>query len=138
MPPTLCSGVKDLLKEARSAVARVKDVAWFAWNGEEMTGESFDEPEIYVLGMFLNGEAAFERATSGERRTDDSFLLLFNGGSKGVLFKLPGSPWANRYERRIDTSTIPTRITYGADARRWTAGDEIRLKARSMVVLRAT
>ncbi len=117
--------------------SRVKDVTWFARDGKEMTKEKFDEPEC-VLGMFLNGKAAYDRATSGERKTDDSFLLLFNGGSKGVPFKLPGSPWANRYERLIDTSTIPTKITYGAAGRRWAAGDEIRLKARSMVVLRAT
>jgi isoamylase len=118
--------------------SRVKDVTWFARDGKEMAGESFDKPEIYILGMFLNGKAVYDRATSGERRTDDSFLLLFNGGSKGVLFKLPGSPWADRYESRIDTSTLPTAITYGAAARRWRAGDEIRLKARSMVVLHAT
>src|SRR5262249_54235377 len=117
---------------------RVKDVTWFDQDGKEMAGEWFDEPETYVLGMFLNGNAVFDRATSGERKPDDSFLLLFNGGSKGVPFKLPGFPWANRYERLIDTSTIPAALTYGAAARHWTAGDEIRLKARSMVVLRAT
>jgi glycogen operon protein len=116
---------------------RVKDVTWFDRDGKEMVAEKFDEPEIHVLGMFLNGKAVFDRATSSERIPDDSFLLLFNGGRKGVLFKLPGSPWANRYECLIDTSTVPAHITDSAAARRWAAGSVIRLRARSMVVLRA-
>ena len=116
----------------------VKDVGWFGASGTELDAAGWSQSDINPLGMFLHGQAAFGRSTVSERRTDDSFLLLFNGGSKRGRFKLPGHPWADQYERVIDTSNIISGITNNATTRRMAAGSTIQIKARSILVFRAT
>jgi isoamylase len=116
----------------------LKDVGWFAADGTEMDSAKWLQPDIYALGMFLYGRAVFDRTPQSERVTDDSFLLLFNAGSKQVRFYLPGHPWANRYEHVIDTSDFSADINRNATARHVAAGRAVQLKGRSMLVLRAT
>jgi glycogen operon protein len=92
-------------------------------------------PDIYTLGVFLNGEASFRYGTWSERIIDDSFLLLLNGGTGPVRFTLPGKPWATEYQLAIDTSSVL--VSKGdAVSRARMAGDAIQLEARSVVVLR--
>ena len=117
--------------------SEVKDVGWFTADGKEMDSTKWSRPDIYALGMFLHGEAVFDRSTVSERRTDDSFLLLFNADSKRVLFTLPGRPWANRYKRVVDTSNGFVDLTYKEAKRYMTAGKAVQVKARSMLVLYA-
>lgn len=116
----------------------VKDVAWFAADGTEMDSASWVQPDTHALGMYLHGGSIFDRSTQSERLTDDSFLLLMNGGSKQVRFTLPGAPWAHGYERQIDTSEAFGQSGRNTAARNLVAGKVIQLKARSMLVLRVT
>jgi isoamylase len=116
----------------------MKDVAWFSPDGTEMDPARWSHQEIDTLGMFLHGRAVFERTTQSEPVRDESFLLLFNRGSKQEWFTLPGKPHANRYQRVIDTSNVSAYIRHNATAPYLPAGNTIQLKARSMLVLRAT
>jgi glycogen operon protein len=63
--------------------------------------------------------------------TDDSFLLLLNGGAAQVVFVLPDERWAPAYELELDT----------ADDARGSAGfkaaSTVDLEGRSVVLLRA-
>jgi glycogen operon protein len=93
------------------------------------------EPDIYTLGVFLNGKASFRYGTWNERIIDDSFLLLLNGGTSPAQFTLPGAPWATEYRLVIDTSNVLA-TTAEAISRARMPGDAIQLQARSVIVLR--
>ena len=111
-----------------------RDVSWFTSDGKEMKEDTWDDQDTHVLGMFLNGQAAFDRATSGERIADDSFLLLLNGGNEGASFTLPGPEWVVEYEQIIDTYN-----TSGSTNTRhyFKSGKTIQIQDHSMIVLRA-
>ncbi len=115
----------------------MKDIGWFSPDGTEMDEAKWRDPDVCVLGMFLNGQAVFDRAMSGERIPDDSFLMLLNGGNEPRQFTLPGPAWATQYEPIIDTSIDPASASDAA-SRALKAGDAIQLDTRSVVVLRAT
>jgi len=106
------------------------DVGWWAPDGHEMTEEEWVSGHVQCLGVFLNGEAIGEPGPRGERVTDDSFLVLLNGGAKRVAFVLPDERWAPAYELELDTAD---------DARRanaFKAGSIVDLEGRSIVLLR--
>jgi glycogen operon protein len=107
------------------------DVGWWAPDGHEMSDEEWLSGHVQCLGVFLNGEAIGEPGPRGERVTDDSFLVLLNGGAERVAFVLPDERWAPAYELELDTAD---------DARRaaaFKAGSIVDLEGRSIVLLRA-
>jgi glycogen operon protein len=110
------------------------DIGWFAPDGHEMTEQEWLSGRVQALGMFLNGDEIPTPGRRGERRRDDSFLVLFNG-PRPVSFRLPAKPWASTYELVLDTSFgyAEPDIVDGAS---FDAGDEFVLNSRSVVVLR--
>jgi isoamylase len=115
----------------------MKDVGWFGPDGTEMNEKKWRSRNVYALGMFLNGQAVFDRALQSERIADDSFLLLFNNASKAVRFMLPGPPWATHYEPIINTAHILPGAAGIAVTCTLKAGDTIHLESRSSIVIRA-
>jgi glycogen operon protein len=107
------------------------DVGWWAPDGHEMTEEEWVSGHVQCLGVFLNGEAIGEPGPRGERVTDDSFLLLLNGGAARVAFVLPDERWAPAYELELDTAD-DARGSAG-----FKAGSTVDLEGRSVVLLRA-
>jgi len=73
------------------------DAWWFRPDGLRMTQRNWGDGELRTLGVFLNGLEISGTDASGERVTDDSFLVLFNGGEEAVDFRLPtrrfGAMW---------------------------------------------
>jgi glycogen operon protein len=73
------------------------DAWWFRPDGLRMTQRNWGDGELRTLGVFLNGLEISGTDASGERVTDDSFLVLFNGGEDAVDFRLPtrrfGAMW---------------------------------------------
>jgi isoamylase len=115
--------------------AAMKEVGWFTPDGTELVGPDWPVPAIYTFGMFLNGQTSFGRTTWGERISHDSFLVLFNASAEATRFTLPGAPWAEQYERIIDTAhpsfgSIDATLTSVLEA-----GDSINLEVHSSVVL---
>ena len=53
----------------------MKDIAWFASDGAEMTDADWQVSFAKSVGMFLNGEELPPAITRGEPKVDDSFLL---------------------------------------------------------------
>ena len=78
------------------------DLGWFKPDGTEMTGQDWDSG-VAAVGVYLNGEAITDRDRRGQRVSDDSFLLLFNGHDEPVEWTLPG-PWGGPWELVLDTS----------------------------------
>ncbi|MEU5366160.1 glycogen debranching protein GlgX [Streptomyces sp. NPDC005925] len=81
----------------------LRDLAWFTPRGAEMTERDWYAPAA-TLGMYLSGRDIPGRDERGEPVVDDSFLAVLHAGDRPVDFRLPGPPWADRYEVVVDTS----------------------------------
>jgi isoamylase len=110
----------------------VVDIGWFNPNGEQMSEEDWNEGWAKSLTVFLNGDAIPSRGPRGERITDDSLLLLFNGHHDALPFTVPGGPYGEQWDLVLDTARPDA--PEGADS--YKAGDEVPLDGRSVVVLK--
>ncbi|MCO6717014.1 glycogen debranching enzyme GlgX, partial [Streptomyces sp. CHB19.2] len=75
-----------------------------------------------------------ERDEHGERVLDDSFLVILHAGDEPADVRLPGPPWARRYEVVVDTGRedqeSPPDTAHPADA-------AITVPGRTVLLLRA-
>ena len=110
--------------------AEVIDIAWLDPTGAEMTDETWNAPDVRVLGVRLNGDAILEVGERGERISGDTLLLMFNAGSEAVSFVLPAATPIERWETLADTADPWAR------ARRMRAGERYSLQGHSMAVLK--
>ena len=69
------------------AGAALKDLAWFAPDGSEMTDA--DWPFTHALALRLAGDAIDEADAHGNPIADDTLLLLLNAAAETVEFLLP-------------------------------------------------
>jgi isoamylase len=65
------------------------DIGWFKSNGQAMTDQDWEAGHARSLGVFLNGKAILGDDERGEPISDDSFVLLFNTHTKGVVWTIP-------------------------------------------------
>jgi isoamylase len=113
----------DAYFEGRSAHADgVKDLAWFAPEGEEMSAEHWFDHDQQVLGMYL----------AGRHEADTPLLVLLNSGAAEQPVRLPGDPWGRRYDTLLDTADEQP-----AAGRAHDAGHVVTLAARTVRVLLA-
>ncbi len=69
-----------------------RDVTWVHPEGREMNDGDWHDPRLRAFGMMLCGEASSELTRGfGERRTDESYLVLFHG-KRPTRFILPDVP----------------------------------------------
>jgi glycogen operon protein len=111
----------------------IDDIGWFTPDGEWMSEEDWDSGFAKSLSVFLNGEGIREPDTRGERVTDDSFFLLFNGHYEPMSFTLPDIGAGERWDVAIDTAA-PMRDQ--AEGRAFKTGEPIEVDERSILVLR--
>ncbi len=112
---------------------QARDIAWLTPLGEEMTPEDWDSGFGKSLAVFLNGEGIPEPNQRGERVVDDSFLLCFNAHDDTIEFETPDSAYGTRWSVALDTA-LPSGLGVGE----MTAGEKIKVAARSLLVLRRT
>jgi isoamylase len=110
----------------------VEDLAWFRFDGGEMTEDDWETGFAKSIGVFLNGESITTTDAYGGRIVDDSFFLVFNASETGLPWTLPGGKWGREWVVELDTAL---RHEPGAEL---PAGGSLDLVPRSMVVLRAT
>jgi isoamylase len=79
------------------------DLAWFTAAGERLTHAEWHDDTQNSLGVLLCGDAIRQRGERGEVITDDSFLLLLNGGAGTLDFRTPHSTWATGFVPLLDT-----------------------------------
>jgi isoamylase len=82
----------------------LRDIAWFAPGGTEMSEADWETGYAKSVGVFLNGDAIGYPDQRGQPVVDDSFLLLFNAADTGIDFILPGPDYGERWEILIDTT----------------------------------
>jgi glycogen operon protein len=109
----------------------VSDIGWFDLSGDEMTEEQWSEGFAKSIGVFLNGDELPDPGPHGEKLTDESFLVLFNGAEDPMPFVLPSDRWGETWATVIDTND-PMLDELAVE---YKAGDEVPVEARSMVVL---
>jgi len=108
------------------------DVAWFRPDGEEMDGQDWESGFAKSLGMYLNGEAIPTPDPQGNRIVDNSFYLLFNAHHEALPFRLPNRPERGEsWVKMLDTAE-----PLSGEGEPCSAGEEVRVEARSLVLLR--
>ncbi|MGE3842685.1 MAG: glycogen debranching protein GlgX [Vicinamibacterales bacterium] len=110
--------------------ADVKDLSWFDPAGHEMTDEGWNAHHARCIGVRLNGDAIDECDERGERVVDDTLLVLLNAQDATVAFTLPSAPADSWWTTLLDTANAER------EHRRLLAGDQYKLMARSLAVLR--
>jgi glycogen operon protein len=112
----------------------VKDLAWFAGDGNEVTPSQWFDHDHRVLGMYLSGAGAGSGAVVGVAGAEDAapgrLLLWVNAGPLEEQVVLPGAPWGTAYDVLLDTAD--EKPTPGL---RHDAGARIRLSPFSVAVL---
>ena len=78
---------RQFLHGRPAAGSSLKDLAWFAPDGSEMTDA--DWPSAQALGLRLAGDAITETDAHGAPIVDDTLLLLLNASGEPVQFTLP-------------------------------------------------
>ena len=68
-----------------------------------MTQKDWNNADMRVLGVFLNGDELREVTPDGVPVIDDSFLLLFNAGHEDVEFTLPSQRFGRRWTVALTT-----------------------------------
>ncbi|HUQ39331.1 MAG TPA: glycogen debranching protein GlgX, partial [Acidimicrobiales bacterium] len=108
------------------------DIGWFKPDGTTMTDDDWDTGYAKSIGVFLNGDAIASSDPRGDRVTDDSFFVIFNGHFDALRFTLPAGEWGELWEVVVDTA-VAMRI---GEAVRVKGGAELEVEGRAMVVLR--
>ncbi len=115
---------------------RLNDIVWLHPEGHPMEQHDWDESGDggggvgRVVGMYLNGHGIAGLDQTGNRITDDHFLLYFNGGHEDVTVVLPQDEYAEAWDEVIDTAGA------ALAPEPHQAGAEVKLFARSVLVLR--
>ncbi|MBK8907449.1 MAG: glycogen debranching protein GlgX [Rhodospirillales bacterium] len=78
----------------------LKDVAWRAPSGREMTADDWSAPHARCFGMEL-----YRPALDDDGGGEDHFLLVLNGGAEPVTFTLPTPRLHGRWRRVFDTTS---------------------------------
>ena len=110
----------------------LKDIGWFRPDGTEMSPEDWNVGFAKSLGAYLNGRGIPEPDADGRRIVDDSFYLIFNANYDPMDFVLPDFDWGRSWEQVLDTATGSVE----ENGRRYTAGSQLKVEARSTVILR--
>jgi glycogen operon protein len=110
----------------------IKDVAWLAPDGGEMTDETWNADFVRSLGMLLSGSAIEEVDERGEPIVGDTLLVLLNAHSDKVPFTLPPLAPDRRWHREFDT------MDTGAGGRAFRGGMRYPLQGRSLAVFKLT
>jgi glycogen operon protein len=108
----------------------VKDVAWLAPDGREMTDEAWNADFVRCLGMLLNGHAIEEVNERGEGVISDTLLVLLNAHSEKVPFTLAPLEADQQWRRVFDTDQ-----PHSPD-RAFKPGSRYPLQGRSVAVFR--
>jgi len=136
---------------AHGGESELGDIAWFNPAGEHMDEQSWESDKARSLMVFLNGDAIPESDRRGNRITDDSFLVIFNGEPEPTGFTLPDESYGREWFIEVDTAASePAALAQvssmsdpataaAASAAAATViepGTQVEIQARSVVVLR--
>ncbi|MGD9646058.1 MAG: glycogen debranching protein GlgX [Pirellulales bacterium] len=107
----------------------IKDVVWFAPDGNEMSDEAWDAGFVKCLGLRLDGDMRGEHNEHGEPLVGNTVLLLLNAHHETIPFTLP-VPAAGSWEPLMDTAQFPGNLSDDGDTKTY------ELAGRSIALLR--
>ena len=115
-----------------------KDIAWFAPNGEEMTGDDWGDPERRTLGMRLYGLELDEPDVRGVPFAEDVLFALFHASDTPTTFMLPPCSSDAHWVQLLDTAAAPAPSAHGTIAAYpiYESAAAYPLQGRSVVLLR--
>ena len=116
------------------AGTEASQLRWFAPAGTEMTAGDWSDRDALAIALYLDGSDDPDRAADGTLLIDDDFLVLVNAWWQPLDFAVPAVRPQARWDVEID-SYEPGSPAGSAPAR--TAGDQVTVGPRSVVVLRA-
>lgn len=108
----------------------LEDIAWFLFDGSEMTEQHWTEDFAKTLGVFLFGRGLHSLGPKGEQIVDDSFYVIFNAHHEALQFKLPPAKYAKEWIKILDTAD--TGLEQDA---KFEAEQEINVEGRSIILL---
>ena len=109
----------------------VHDISWFTMEGEQMAEEDWEQGYVKSLGVFLNGATIPNPNPRGEPVIDDNVYMIFNADHEALNFILPGADYGTHWVKELDTEKESLE-----EQESLKAGDQIKVEARSLVVLR--
>ncbi|MEV6714657.1 glycogen debranching protein GlgX [Lentzea sp. NPDC051208] len=109
----------------------LRDIAWFAPSGEEMTEQNWEDDFGRCIVVFLNGEGIPDLDSRGMQVVDDSFLIAFNSHFEDIEVTLPDVEYSPEWTVVVDTATGEV----GESEKPTAAAEQLTLPARSLVVL---
>jgi glycogen operon protein len=80
------------------------DMTWLRADGTPMSDADWNATQPATVVAFLSGDDLTWRTADGERAICDSLLLVLQPGREDATVRLPGAPWAERYELLLDTA----------------------------------
>jgi glycogen operon protein len=107
--------------------AGVSDIAWFRPDGQEMSGDDWQQDFARSFGVFLNGGALPELDEDGRSIEDDSFLLIFNAHHDPIEFTIPGPSFGRSWDVAVDTNVSGSNQALAA-------GSTLMVTGRSLIV----
>jgi glycogen operon protein len=111
----------------------IDDIAWLRPAGDVMDDDDWNGGYAKSFAVFLNGQGIREPDSRGERVTDDSFLLCFNGHFEALDFTLPSAEYGESWEVALDTAMPVLDAPEPPTAK---AESELTVPARALLVLR--
>ena len=111
----------------------LRDIAWYAADGEEMRDHLWADPAVASIGILLAGDAGTHVDQFGESLVDEVLFIALNGQPSDIDFRLP-SPASDggRWTCMVDTAW-PDREDGGASVR---CGDVYAMRGRSLALFR--
>ena len=109
----------------------IKDITWFAPQGNEKTSEQWMDPLARCFGVLLNGRAGPAIGADGSPVEDDLLLVILNAHHDVVDFTLPTLPIEAQWLRLLDTSRPDDAESAGT----LSMGATLPVNGRSLVLL---
>ncbi|HEX8436382.1 glycogen debranching protein GlgX [Archangium sp.] len=111
--------------------SKLKDLAWFRPDGQEMKKEDWEKPFVPSIGFLLGGDAIATPDDEGNRIVGDTLLVLMNVDHEPITFQLPAIEWGADWEEVVDTGQ--SRVSLHTHT---PAGGIVVVAGRALVVLR--
>jgi glycogen operon protein len=110
----------------------LEDIAWFMPEGFEMSEENWNHDYAKSLAVYLNGHGLRSTDSKGGKIIDNSFYVIFNAYDGELDFKLPSDKYGDEWIKVLDTAEN----FIGEEGPKFTASDVIKVKSRSVVLLK--
>jgi glycogen operon protein len=105
-----------------------KDLTWIRLDGHEIEQDDWQNPDLRVLGMLIDGHATDEVDERGIPIEGDSLLLVLNGGSRSIRFALPPMDRPGAWTEILNTAR--------PGSPRVSRAPSVRLMSNSLILLR--